>query len=62
MYILYLKEDSIFHLFFTTKKGMALGLSITNDILNAHGDRIEIRTISRKNSVLTIHSGKRRHD
>lgn len=62
MYILYLNEDSILHLFSTTKKGMALGLSITNDILNAHGSRIEIQYISVKNSALTIHSGKRRHD
>jgi signal transduction histidine kinase len=50
-------RDKILQPFFTTKKGTAgtgLGLSITNDIIKAHGGRIEIKSISGEGSTFII--------
>jgi signal transduction histidine kinase len=41
-------KDKIMQPFFTTKKGTAgtgLGLSITNDIIKAHGGKIDIESV-----------------
>ena len=50
-------KDKILQPFFTTKKGTqgtGLGLSITNDIIKAHGGKIEIKSLPGEGSTFTI--------
>jgi len=50
-------KDKILQPFFTTKKGTqgtGLGLSITNDIIKAHGGRIEIDSVPGDGTTFTI--------
>ena len=50
-------KDKILQPFFTTKKGTqgtGLGLSITNDIIKAHSDDLEIKTVEGNGSVFVI--------
>ncbi|PWN05774.1 ATP-binding protein [Rhodohalobacter mucosus] len=58
-------KDKILQPFFTTKKGTAgtgLGLSITNDIIKAHGGRLEIESVPREKTIFIIHLEKRGQD
>jgi len=48
--------------FFTTKKGTqgtGLGLSITNDIVKAHGGRMDVKSSPGKGTTFTIHLEKK---
>ena len=50
-------KDKILQPFFTTKKGTegtGLGLSITNDIIKAHGGRLEVESKPGENTIITI--------
>ena len=50
-------RSRIFDPFFTTQevgKGMGLGLTVSRDIVNAHGGRIEVETASGSGSTFTI--------
>lgn len=54
-------QEKVLQPFFTTKKGTAetgLGLSITNDIIKAHGGMLEVDTTRGKGAVFTIHLQK----
>ncbi|MDX1642290.1 MAG: ATP-binding protein, partial [Balneolaceae bacterium] len=54
-------KEKVFQPFFTTKKGTAgtgLGLSITNDIVKAHGGRLEVDSTRGEGVVFTIHLQK----
>jgi signal transduction histidine kinase len=58
-------KDKIMQPFFTTKKGTqgsGLGLSITNDIVKAHGGRIVINSLPGKGTTFTIHLDKQGQD
>ncbi|MFN1834776.1 ATP-binding protein [Balneola sp. MJW-20] len=51
-------RDKIMQPFFTTKKGTegtGLGLSITNDIVKAHGGRIEIQSVPAEKTIFSIY-------
>lgn len=50
--------NRIFDPFFTTRevgKGMGLGLTVSRDILNAHGGRIEVASIPGEGSTFTVY-------
>ena len=50
-------KDKIMQPFFTTKKGTAgtgLGLSITNDIVKAHGGKIDIESVEGEKTCFKI--------
>jgi GAF domain-containing protein len=50
-------KENILQPFFTTKKGTegtGLGLSITNDIIKAHGGRLEVESKPGENTIITI--------
>jgi signal transduction histidine kinase len=54
-------KDKILQPFFTTKKGTqgtGLGLSITNDIIKAHGGRMDINSTPGEKTTFTIHLEK----
>ena len=54
-------KDKILQPFFTTKKGTqgtGLGLSITNDIIKAHGGRLEIKSSPSEKTTFTIYLEK----
>jgi len=55
-------KDKILQPFFTTKKGTqgtGLGLSITNDIIKAHGGRMDVKSSPGKGTTFTIHLEKK---
>jgi signal transduction histidine kinase len=55
-------KDKIMQPFFTTKKGTqgtGLGLSITNDIIKAHGGRMDVSSTPGEGSTFTIHLEKK---
>ncbi len=55
-------KDKILQPFFTTKKGTqgtGLGLSITNDIIKAHGGRLDVKSSPGKGTTFTIHLEKK---
>ena len=50
-------KDKIMQPFFTTKKGTdgtGLGLSITNDIIKAHGGKLEVSSSESEGTIFTI--------
>jgi signal transduction histidine kinase len=54
-------KDKILQPFFTTKKGTqgtGLGLSITNDIIKAHGGRLEVSSNPENGTTFIIHLDK----
>lgn len=54
-------KDKIFQPFFTTKPtghGTGLGLSLSYDIIKAHGGELELETTVNKGSIFTIHLHK----
>jgi signal transduction histidine kinase len=55
-------KDKILQLFYTTKKGTqgtGLGLSITDDIIKAHGGRLEIQQYARRKNNIYHLPGKK---